>query len=510
MTATVVAVEAAFVAALAWIGLVFLRGVGIEGVARYVLAFVAGALVYVASLVLLVVAGLPSTPIVALVLGLTVAYTVAYAVGVVRRRTVEPAPRARPPYGADTVRDATAALAYAALVVLALPVIDAVTYIKHVDSFEYLAISGMLSARTFDEGVSLFQLQKRQLVVPALHAPARYADAFYMRSVTPAIALSTLLFIAYVAAAPHRGEPRAWRHSLLVVIVGFGLLVTHNRFAMHAFYINGHLIYALLSLVVVGSAWLLARRCVGVASGWSVLAALAMAVLQVTRVEGFVLSTAVLVAVLTSQRVPFVFKASVLAGYGIGTVVWHGFLVSRGVTGLEVVGPLVVGILALLVLSTLRWTAPLMLRYGARLRAAYVVGLLLVLGVLAAASPAIMRDSWRAFIANAVALDGYWGLGLVSVTAAVVAAGLLLRERDRVLVGLPIIAFLPQALLIAYLRDAAYRVAGGDSLNRMLIQVVPLMVMFVVVSLHAPPSGPAARRSPANIDGEEKEEVPNR
>ncbi|TVR86211.1 MAG: hypothetical protein EA416_15680, partial [Trueperaceae bacterium] len=42
--------------------------------------------------------------------------------------------------------------------------------------------------------------------------------------------------------------------------------------------------------------------------------------------------------------------------------------------------------------------------------------------------------------------------------------------------------FLPQAFVIAYLRDAAYRVGGGDSLNRMLIQVVPLMVVFVVVS----------------------------
>ena len=504
MNAAVYVVEGAFSAALVFVGLVFLRGVGIDGVARYVLAFVTGALVYVAALVLLVATDLPSTPSVALLVGLFVAVAVRLATRGRRFHGLAAGFGTR----VGLLRDGAVSLGVAVLVAIALPAVDRVTYIKHVDSFEYIAISGMLTARSLDEGVSLFQFQKRQLVVPALHAPARYADAFYLRSVSPAIAVSTLLFMVFVVASARTGRSAAppWPWSAAVALVGVALLVTHNRFVMHAFYVNGHLFYALLSLVVAGAAWLVARRSVAAVAGWSTVAGLAMAVLQVTRVEAFLLSTALLLAVLTSTRIPILFKATTLAGYGLGVVVWHGYLVRLGVSGTDVLGPLGVGILSLVVLATLRRTEPLLVSYGRWLRTLYVAGLLAVLGVLVLQAPAIMRDSWSAFIENAVTFDGYWGVGLLSLAAVTLLAALLLRDRDRVLIGLPIIAFLPHAFLIAYLRDAAYRVGGGDSLNRMLIQVVPLMVMFVVVSLQAVHSRGVPLGSTAAVD--DAREVP--
>ncbi|TVR97035.1 MAG: hypothetical protein EA416_00770, partial [Trueperaceae bacterium] len=353
MNAATIAVEVAFCAALTYIGLVLLRGCGIGGFARYALAFVAGILVFVASMVLLVVSGLPTTPVVAL----AVASCVALGSWALTRRARGVGRRTSAQRGARWLRDAGAVLTVAVFVVLALPSIDAVTYIKHVDSIEYIAIAGMLTAQTLDEGVSLYQLQKRQLVVPALHAAARYGDAYYLRSVTPAIALSTLLFVVVMALASTRGPraaaPTAWLVTLAVAVLGVGLLATHNRFVMHAFYINGHLLFGLLAVIVAGAAWLVARRAVDAVAGWSTLAGLALAVLQVTRVEAFVLTTALLVPILTSQRVPLVFKAATLAGYGVGVVVWHGYLVGLGITSLEVTGPLGIGMGALIALPML-------------------------------------------------------------------------------------------------------------------------------------------------------------
>lgn len=483
MTFASIVVEVVFCATLMHVGWVFLRGVGIDGFARFALAFVVGALVYVSSLVILVVIGLPSTPLVAL----AVALCVAHGTHAWTWRTRGAASRTVHYRGMRWRLDVVTVLVVGVLVAVTMPGIDAVTYIKHVDSFEYIAIAGMLNVQTLDEGVSLYQLQKRQLVVPALHAPAHYADAFYLRSVTPAFALSTVLFMVLIVVASRRGDADGVQTSrlvsVLVIALGVGLLVTQNRFVMHAFYINGHLLYGLLSAVVAGSAWLVARRSVDAVAGWSTVAGISMAVMQLTRVEGFVLTTALLVPILTSERIPLAFRVASLAGYGVGAVVWHGYLVTLGVTGLEVVGPLGVGVAALLLLTLLPRLTPAIVRYGRWIQSAYLVGLFAVLGALTVRDQGLGQRSWDAFVANSLSSEGYWGIGLLSLASVTVFAWILLRDSDRLHFSMPILAFLPQTFVIAYLRDAAYRVGGGDSLNRMLIQVVPLMVAFVVVSL---------------------------
>jgi hypothetical protein len=61
----------------------------------------------------------------------------------------------------------------------------------------------------------------------------------------------------------------------------------------------------------------------------------------------------------------------------------------------------------------------------------------------------------------------------------------LFTNRGAALVALrfPLTSFIPVFVLLAYLRDGGYRVGEGDSLNRMLMQFVPLAVLYVGVAL---------------------------
>ena len=67
------------------------------------------------------------------------------------------------------------------------------------------------------------------------------------------------------------------------------------------------------------------------------------------------------------------------------------------------------------------------------------------------------------------------------ILAALVIGVILLTDAPyRLLLRFPLTASIPMFLLFAFLRGSPYRVGETDSLNRMLIHIVPLAILFVV------------------------------
>ena len=104
---------------------------------------------------------------------------------------------------------------------------------------------------------------------------------------------------------------------------------------------------------------------------------------------------------------------------------------------------------------------------------------------LATAAPEIMRTSAVAAWGNFVLGVSGWGASAIVLTGLVALVLTTTRQPLRHHLAFPVLAFVPAAFAFAIARDGSYRVHPADSLNRMLLHVVPLAVLLVVSSITA-------------------------
>jgi len=107
------------------------------------------------------------------------------------------------------------------------------------------------------------------------------------------------------------------------------------------------------------------------------------------------------------------------------------------------------------------------------------IGMWVLLLVFAVRDPELLIRSVYRTGANLLLGLGGWGLSLVVLGVVSLIAIVALRGQGDRILRFVVTTTIPFVLLLAYLRGAPYRVGDGDSLNRMWIQFLPLLVMFV-------------------------------
>lgn len=349
------------------------------------------------------------------------------------------------------------------------------------DSFRYLTTSGLLASQRLDSA-SPFLLESRLVTVPAMHAPAALGGELYLRSVTPLVAVACVLVLAWLARAGI-GQRTLPPTPEVVAVLAAALLVTNNRFVFHAFYLNGHLAAATWLLIVAGISWLLMTGAASVDARPRLVAlqALVIPALVLTRPETGLLVALALLPLLVAQHVPRSLRWVPAAALGASMAVWQGFLAvayrttngtaPASATGLTIVGfALLVGAVALRARGS-GWLPRRVLGLAE-------AGLWLLLVVLVVTDPGVLAASAKATLFNVLS-DGGWGVSLLVLAALAIAALLLTAAPGRVTLRFPLTAFVPFSLLLAYLRDGAYRLGPGDSLNRILLHILPLAILFV-------------------------------
>jgi hypothetical protein len=357
----------------------------------------------------------------------------------------------------------------------------------HIDSFRYLVASGLL-ARDSYELVSLNLLEKRGLAAPVVHSLSSLFGESYLRSHSPTLALAVLALVVWVvsqgAMAPRGSEQTTW--TTVIAALAALLLLTNNRMVWNAFYVNDHLHFGAALLVICAASWLLSTERAAQNKS-ALLAALLVALpaLVVTRPEGFIAGGLAIAPLVLSPAVGARVRSVVLLVFSAAVVVWFGFITvvaaqGEGHLAISSAGPAVAGLFGLM-------ASALLLRLeAAHLRRAILQlvegALWLALLGMSLRDPDILLRSLRATYENVVMGAGSWGwsliaLGLLGLLALVVAD-------DQALIALrfPLTAMLPVFFLLAYLRDGAYRVGNGDSLNRMLMQVLPLAVLYLAAA----------------------------
>lgn len=356
----------------------------------------------------------------------------------------------------------------------------------HVDTIEYLTIGAVLYSGTFVESVSLFQLEKRMLVMPMLHVAANLDGRYALLSATPLIAVATAWLVWAFTRTGLRATTLSPAVQRALSFAPLGLLLSLNRFGFHAIYMNGHLLFGALLLAMVIAGYFLLRRDPSWGDRVLIPVTVMTAAFTISRPEAGIVAALALAPLLVSASVSRRAKVALLLSAGVPLVVWQGFLavmtVSREVRpGASVLGMLGLGLalIACVALLRMRWLTArpgtlLLLGEGA---------LWAMLAVLAIRDRSVLTQSLRATFENVVVGSGGWGASFVFVCLIGLVVILALRTPGREAIRFPLTTFIPLAYVLAYLRDGAYRVAEADSLNRMIIQVVPLLIAIIATAL---------------------------
>lgn len=483
---TVLAVEVAALLGLAVVGWL-LAGPARGGAWRVLVALPLGiAAVTMVELLLLVTRTSVAYPWVAL--AVTVVASVAVAAwrgrnGPTPADGVVAGPRAVPT-GRAALAGVVVLLAVAALTAL-VPLVNLTA-----DSFRFIPSSQALSARGDLTGVSLFVMVTRGLVLPTTHGLAVTAFG-YLRAVGPLLGIATAGLLWWLVQDGTRrlgdGLPR------LLAIAAVALLVTNSRFLFSTFYLNTHVLFAcwlLLLVTLVRSMLLQPQARTGARDAW--LVGLLGAGLVLLRAEGTLLVAIAVAPLVLDTTVPLRRRQVVLVVVGVVVATWQfGMLLPRtfadpgaidtAIIGVGVVGLALVAAAPLLGVVVPRLWRPLLLAHAA-----------VWLGTLALA----LRDPWIVLKSAAATLEnltgrGLWGGSLLVLAVLVVGAVVARRVEAEQALVFPLATFVPFAVLLALLRDIPYRVGAGDSLNRMLLHVVPLAILVVALSA----AGAARRRA---------------
>lgn len=448
-------------------GCAFGHIVGIRGWPLPALGFVVGTALQVVIGTIQAVAGLPTTPV--LTLGFTFGLPVTWWI-VARMR------------GCNlSIRLVPAVITVITVVIVVIVLRQAHLVNWHTDTFRYLMTGSLIYSGNYD-AVSLNLLTTRMLSVPLIHAPANLSGELYLRSVVPILAVSTVTILVWLIREGLRNKLTQTQVTLFTA-AGVLLLVTNNRFVWNAFYINGHLFFAVLLLLIAGCGWLLVRETNLPQRALLALPLVALPALVVTRPEASLVAGLALLPALVSERIPWRHRAMLLVALGVSMLVWQGFLafeyVNRGKDiPFSATGLLALGIVAILTVPLLAWR-----RLGKPLRyIPLLVEIVLWMALLVATirNPDILYQSVIATVENVVLNAGSWGVSLVVLGMIILGVLALTNAPDRIFLRFPVTSFVPLSLLLAYFRDAAYRVGNGDSLNRMLLHILPLAILFIV------------------------------
>ena len=378
----------------------------------------------------------------------------------------------------------TAAAVGAAVIGAGCSALARVNY--HTDSFEYLTIASQLVQGTFLEAISYFQLERRMFAVGTLHATSISEGNAYSLGATPFLAFALLLAIGVMLWVGLRARSLSPLWAGLVVGIAVGGLAVMNRFVWNAFYVNGHLLFAALLVGIVGLAWLRALNALE-ATRWGIVGAqsVLLIALVLTRTDAAFTAILAIIPSLVMTSIPRAERGLLLLAIGAPLLAWEGFVI---LIGRRVGGEITIAMLGLVALAVVLMASTVLLRWSklfahpGRILLAVEAAAWAALAVLTLRDPSVLLDSLKAAFANIVLGEGGWGPSIVVLGVVVIATLASIRSAERVHMRFALTTFVPLAFLLAFLRDSPYRIAEADSLNRMVIQIVPLMVVVIAAS----------------------------
>lgn len=366
-----------------------------------------------------------------------------------------------------------------------------------VDTLNYLLIGALIASDNFD-AVTANLLQQRLLAFPILHAPANVAGEFYLPSVGPLFAIAGIGLFIWLSL---KGlAPRRKFGPVVCTALGVLLLITNGRMVWSAFALFPHLLCAVLILLIAGAGWLIAVTSStsendGIhPAGLIALQSIAIPALVIARPEGGLMVAMAILPTLLCGGVALKYRVFLLCVFGASLAAWNlllvAFLTANAELPFSILGPLAAAVIILAATSMLglravRERSTVLEEHGSLILIAAEAALWTILAAAAIWKPEILLKSISATEHNLLYGAGGWGYSLITLALLVVICSVAARGSELIFLRFPVTSFIPSGFLLAYLRDGPYRIGVGDSLNRIWIHIVPLAVLFVIAAMNS-------------------------
>lgn len=286
--------------------------------------------------------------------------------------------------------------------------------------------------------------------------------------------------------------------------MGAALVFTINRMVYASFYVNGHILVAAAVLIVAAGGWMLVVGPRYMHRPLIIGMALSVASVTVARPDAVALMAILLVPTLLCSAVKPLSRAVPLIALGLMSSAWYGFSIIRhheiGVpTPSAAKGFFLLGLVALAAVPLLYWnflTRNRMLFVGLVEAAVWFVA-----AAAAIRAPRVVRASIEATWENMVLGAGGWSVSLILTAAILIAALIVFRHRGAESMRYAVTTFFPLVIIFAVARGPAYRVGGGDSLNRSWTHIVAVAVVLLVTTVavgvprFAKPTNPSTKEA---------------
>jgi len=317
--------------------------------------------------------------------------------------------------------------------------------------------------------------------------PGQISEEYYLRSLFPLLSITTITSLIWFIKNSLNNYQSQIKVALFIVI-GLLLLITNNRYVWHSFYINGHLLCAAFAMAISACYWLIAQDNGTNKKQLMPVLLICIPALIFTRPESVMIVTLAAIPLIANES-DFSWKQKnlVLLSLSVSTLAYYGFLIftypdmSTHAYVYVLYSILIICFVMLEKLLLRIEMFKLLLRNLPRITEALIW--LSLLAFFLYNQERFMR-SIDAMYKNAVLGSTSWGLSFVILIVIVILILILIKLPKKMsLLRFPVTTFLPLMFIFPFVGRGPYRVGHGDSLDRMLIQIVPLTIIFIVVSI---------------------------
>lgn len=353
------------------------------------------------------------------------------------------------------------------------------------------------------EGLSdtvMKELSLRGVYMPVLQSASSFLGDGYLYAAQPGIGVTFTLVFFFLShwIIGQLGSKK--RLNLMSSILTSLALFSTYFIVFQFFYINTNTISALYLFVAVSAFWL---GLIEDKRSWLVFGMLALLGFSLARTEAPLFALVFLLLVVGVDRIPYRVRLRATLPYAILLILWYLYLLWRMGDGTQILNPertlvilvALVGFGFFILISEGRWIKGKILPY---LPWIMIGALLLILLSMVLLKPGHMKDSVYYIFMNMLGF-GWWGITwlVISILYMISLKGPSLPYEGIFSYGIP--SFFSLVVALSFFR-VPYRLGWGDSANRMMVHILPIIALYLMMKAVKASSGRDILKNRPSID----------
>lgn len=358
-----------------------------------------------------------------------------------------------------------------------------------VDSVFYMELGHIIGENALTNVDSYF-VEKRLSSLALLLSLGKFSGGF-LYGLMPLLSLSFVVVFFYLLyASLKRCLSMSKAQSLGISIIGTGLLMTTHWFIFNTFYINNHLLAALYLFLVFGLLWQCTHKTFS--KNWKnsifLLLLISIPMLIYSRTEMILILPAMISPFLLSNALEKSKRVLITLTIGVSILIRELFVLGLYIQDSQNI-PLYLYLFIFIGLLLLVAAAGMTkLNHLKRIKHTAIVALFAILFIVAGAFLTFEEVSFvkslKSIFQNLVYGEGLWGLSLFLIIIALpimVYFAKNMHQRRAVVFAMVVFFFI--SFDLAFLREGDYRPGPGDSFNRMVFHIFPLLIFYFMIAL---------------------------